>query len=304
MAALSVTQMWSKEGGSGESEKYDSFATKFSHTEGFQVVAEPGDSAEDVLSAIDPTSGVKVPDYGARHRSGADSFVKSKTAEPVGPIFWMVLVNYEGSRFDSNVDVEWTDTTSSEPIDRDYFGKAIVTANNEQVEGLTYELSDSICVIRRKFFVFNAYTTNVYRHATNSDTFLGWPPGTARLVGYSAKNQFKFGQPLEQWDVTARIQFRVPYMGATPEQAWHKRWRHEGLYVRDLVVNPNGGDPGAPPYLPSNTWSRARDANGQEVTKPVLLMPDGTQNLVDGDSAYFIYTQLYGSLPYSALGLT
>lgn len=297
MAAINVTQMWSKEGGSGESEKYDSFATKFSHTEGYQVLAEIGDSPEDVLSADG------IPAYGARHRSGADSFVKLKTAEPVGPILWMVMVNYEGSRFDGNVDVEWTDTTSSEPIDRDYFGKAIVTANNEQVEGLTYELSDSICVIRRKFFVFNAYTTNVYRHATNSDTFLGWPPGTARLVGYSAKNQFKFGQPLEQWDVTARIQFRVPYMGATPEQAWHKRWRHEGLYVRDMVVNPDAGDPGAPLLIPGNSWSRARDPNGQEVTKPVLLKQDGTQEMVP-DNAYFAYTQLYGSLPYSALGLT
>jgi hypothetical protein len=294
MAAISVTQMWSKEGGSGESEKYDSFASKFSHTEGYQVEAEPGDSPEDVLAADG------IPAYGARHRSGADSFVKSKTAEPAGPIFWVVMVNYEGQRFDGNVDVEWTDTTSSEPVDRDYSGRAIVTANNEQVEGLTYELSDSICVIRRKFFVFNAYTTNVYRHATNSDTFLGWPPGTARLVGYSAKNQFKFGMPLEQWDVTARIQFRVPYMGATPAQAWHKRWRHEGLLVRTEPPYVFGED-----AVPVEQWpiSRARDANNQEVTKPVLLRQDGTQQ-INPDLAYFQYTQLYGSLPYAALGLT
>jgi len=165
---------------------------------------------------------------------------------------------------------------------------------------LTYELSDSICVIRRKFFVFNAYATNLYRHATNSDTFLGWPPGTARLVGYSAKNQFKFGMPLEQWDVTARIQFRVPYMGATPAQAWHKRWRHEGLLVREMPEYVFGSDP-----LPVSKWpiSRARDGNNQEVTKPVLLDSVGVQQF-DPDLAYFQYTQLYGSLPYAALGLT
>lgn len=284
MAALNVTPMWSKEGGSGESEKYDSFATKFSHTEGYMVEAEIGDSPEDVLA----TSGMSVmgiPDYGARHRSGADSFVITKTAEPMGPIFWMVTVSYKGQRFDGNVDVEWSDTTSSEPIDRDYNGRAITTANYEQVEGLTYDLSDSVCIIRRKFFLFDAYIAGQYRHATNSDTFLGWPPGTARLVGYSAKNQFKFGQPLEQWDVTARIQFRVPYMGATPEQAWYKRWRHEGLYVR------NG-----------SLITRAVDGNYQEVTKPVLLKIDGTQE-TNPDNAYFVHTQVYGSLPYSALGL-
>ena len=297
MAAISVTQMWSKEGGSGESEKYDSFATRFSHTEGYQVEAEIGDSPEDVLAATG------IPAYGERHRSGADSFVISKDAQPLGPIFWIVTVNFTGSRFDGNVDVEWTDTTTSEPIDRDFNGRAIVTAVGEQVEGLTYELSDSICVIRRKFFLFNAYTASLYRHATNSDTFLGWPPGTGRLVGFSAKNQFKFGMPLEQWDVTARIQFRRPYMGATDAQAWYKRWRHEGLYTRDLVPNPDAGDPGEPALIPGNTWSRARDNMGQEVTKPVLLKVDGTQEY-NPDNAVFIYTRLYDSLPYSALGLT
>lgn len=279
MAAINVTQMWSKEGGSGESEKYDSFATKFSHTEGYQVLAQIGDSPEDVLAATG------IPAYGDRHRSGADSFVKSKSAEPLGPIFWAVTVNYEGSRFDSNVDIEWTDTTTSEPVDRDYDGNAIVTANGEQVEGLTYELSDPVVVIRRKFLLFNAYSVGPYRHATNSDTFLGWPPGTARLVGFSAKNQFKFNMPLEQWDVTARVQFRIPYMGATAAQAWYKRWRHEGMLVR------SGGIIG-----------RATDGMGQEVTKPVLLKADGTLE-PNENAALFQYTKLYGSLPYSALGL-
>tara|TARA_R110000868_G_scaffold26158_2_gene101144 strand:+ start:147 stop:1043 length:897 start_codon:yes stop_codon:yes gene_type:complete len=297
MAAINVTPMWSKEGGSGESEKYDSFATKFSHTEGYMVEAQPGDSAEDVLA----TSGLSVmdiPDYGARHRSGADSFVDSKDAQPLGPIFWVVTVNYKGSRFDSNVDIEWTDSTSSEPIDRDYNGRAIVTDNNEQVEGLTYELSDPVVVVRRKFLLFNAYTISLYRHATNSDTFLGWPPGTARLIGISAKNQFKWNMPLEQWDVTARVQFRIPYMGATAENAWYKRWRHEGLFVRepsaqDLI---DETDP--------STWpiARARDNMGQEVTKPVLLTSGGLQER-NPDAAIFKYTKLYGSLPYSALGL-
>jgi hypothetical protein len=286
MAAISVTQMWSKEGGSGESEKYDSFATKFSHTEGYQVEAEIGDSPEDVLAATG------IPAYGDRHRSGADSFVKTKEAQPLGPIFWVVTVNYEGSRFDSNVDIEWTDSTSTEPVDRAYNGTAIVTACNEQVEGLTYELADPVVVIRRKFLLFNAYTIAQYRHATNSDTFLGWPPGTARLIGISAKNQFKWNMPLEQWDVTARVQFRIPYMGATAAQAWYKRWRHEGLMVR--YYDPVSGLAGA--------YSRAIDPLGQEVTKPVLLDEFGVQE-TDPDNAIFKYTQLYGSLPYSALGL-
>jgi hypothetical protein len=74
-------------------------------------------------------------------------------------------------------------------------------------------------------------------------------------------------------------------MGATDAQAWWKRWRHEGIYVNV------GG-----------VIQRARDYMGQEVTKPVLLKTDGTQEL-DPNSAVWVYTQLYGSLPYSGLGL-
>jgi hypothetical protein len=73
----------------------------------------------------------------------------------------VVTVNYKGSRFDSNVDIEWTDSTSSEPVDRDYNGRAIVTQVGEQVEGLTYELADPVVVIRRKFLLFNAYTITI-----------------------------------------------------------------------------------------------------------------------------------------------
>jgi len=287
MTAISVTQMWSKEGGSGESDKYDSFASRFSHTEGYMVEAEIGDSAEDVLAA-----GI-IPDYGARHRSGADSFVVSKEASALGPIFWVVTVNFKGEAFNPNVEVEWTDTTSTEPIDRDYDGNAILTAVYEQVEGLTYDLSDQVCVIRRNFFLIDPYVVSEYRHATNSDTFLGWPPGTARLVGFSAKNKFKYNTPIEMWDVTARIQFRRPYMGATPEQAWYKRWRHEGIYIN--VVNQISSE--------IEFGGRARDELGQEVSRPVLLKEDGTREF-DPAAALFKYTKLYGSLPYSALGLT
>jgi len=68
-------------------------------------------------------------------------------------------------------------------------------------------------------------------------------------------------------------------------KAWYKRWRHEGLYV-----------------LAGGVIRRATDTLGQEVTKPVLLKVDGTQE-TDPDAAYFFHTQVYGSLPYASLGL-
>lgn len=271
--------MWSKSGGSGTSEKFDTFADKFSFTEGYQVLCEIGDNA----SVAENAGGV--PKYGDQHESGREAYVTSKTTMILGPIFWTVVVGYDGESYNNNTaDIEWSDTSSSEAIDRDYNGRAIVTVNNEQIEGLSMELSDPLVVIRRRFSTVNTFAFGQYRFSTNSDTYLGWPPGTARLVGYSAKNQFKYGYQLEQWDVTIRIQFRYPLMGATAEQAWYKRWRHEGIYVNtDGIIH------------------RALDNLGQEVTKPVLLRANGTREL-NPNNALFVYTKVYGSLPYAALG--
>lgn len=279
MSILAVTQMWSRRGGSGTSLKYDNFPTVWSHTASYQVVADIGENEETVGGAAG------IPAYGEQHPTGVDSFVSSKQVDQVSPIMWIVTVGYDGKAFDANVDISWSDASSNEPIDRDFDGAAIVTANGEPVDGLSMEISDPVVTIKRGFFSVDTYAIGAYRHATNSDTFLGWPPGTARLVGYTANNQFKFGAPLEQWDVTARVQFRYPLAGASAAQAWYKRWRHEGLYVKyGSVVR------------------RALDNLGQETTKPVLLKADGTQE-TDHDSALFIYTQVYGSLPYSGLGL-
>jgi hypothetical protein len=104
-------------------------------------------------------------------------------------------------------------------------------------------------------------------------------------VGFSAKNKFIYGGIQEEWTVTARIQFREPFAGTTPEQTWYKRWRHEGLYIKD-----------------GNIVRRATDDTGNDVSRPVLLKVDGTQE-TNPDNAYFVHSQVYGSLPYSGLGL-
>jgi hypothetical protein len=114
MTVQSVTQMWSKTGGQGTSEKYDAFASQFSLTDGYQVVCDIGDTVADIESSV------LLPTYGDQHPSGADAYVRSKDTTQVSPILYIVVVQYEGKTFSPNVDVEWTDSTSSEQIDRDY----------------------------------------------------------------------------------------------------------------------------------------------------------------------------------------
>lgn len=282
MSVIDVTKMWSKSGGAFTSENFTIATAKYNFTEAWQVLCEIGDTADIAVGAVG------IPSLGEIHSSGSPSYAKTFNATPLGPTLWVVTVGYEGiptvDATDDAVSVEWSDTSSTEPIDRDYSGRAIVTFNGEAVEGLTMELADQTCVISRRFSDINTFTISAYRHATNSDTFLGWPPGTARLVGFSAKSEFNYGSTTG-WDVTARIQFRAGLAGASSAQAWYKRWRHEGYYIKD-----------------GSLIRRATDSLGQEVAKPVLLKADGTQE-TDPDNAVFYYTQVYGSLPYSGLGL-
>ena len=281
MTVQNVTKMWSKTGGSLSSEKLTAIDQVWGVTEGYQVLAQVGDSVDVVVAAAG------IPLIGSQHPTGIDAYVESVSPEQLSPIFWQVMVGYRGLVDDSAVDIEWTDSQTTEPIDRDFYGRAIVTANNEPVEGLSMDIADQIVVIRRRFLSIDTAAIGAYRRSTNSDTFLGWPPGTARLVGFSAKNAFLAGAPNERWDVTARIQFREPYANTTPAQAWYKRWRHEGLYVRDTVGGPR---------------RRAVDGQQQEMTKPVLLKINGIEE-TNPDNAVFIHTQVYGSLPYAGLGL-
>jgi hypothetical protein len=283
MSIVDVTKMWSKDGGAITSEQADAFDLQFAFTEGYQVLVD-ADHEPFFIAQMGITAGL--PTIGDQHPSGVNAFVKSVRPQRVAPRFWMVEIGYEGvDNSDATVDVEWTDVTTTEPIDRAWGGEAIVTANNEQVDGLSVDVADQVVVIRRKFVFINTAGISRYRRAVNSDTFLGWPPGTARLVGFSAKNQFKFGAQQQLWDVTARIQFREPYAGTIAAEAWYKRWRHEGLIVlRDGVVG------------------RALDEFGQEKTKPVLLKVNGEEER-NPNQAVFIHTQVYASLPYSALGL-
>ena len=280
MAVVSVTKMWSKTGGSLSSEKANVLQQEWAVTEGYQVEVEVNTPIDQVVTAAG------LPYIASQHPSGIQAYCKVIDPQRVSPILWQVIAKYEGEMLDLTVDIEWTDVTTTEPVDRDWNGLPILTANDEQVDGLSMDVTDQVCVIRRKFASFNAFTIAPYRRATNSDTFLGWPAGTARLIGFAAKNQFIHGAPQELWDVTARIQFREPHANTTSQQAWYKRWRHEGLYVkRNGVVG------------------RALDEFGQEKTKSVLLK-DGGEEETDPNNAVFRHTQVYGSLPYSGLGLT
>jgi len=292
VSVVNITQMWSRDASSIASAEADRSRIQFNFVTAFQVLLDEASAnfhAELIEQAIAlgmPYIGDSFPD------ANVAASVVDVTPSRMSPILWLVEVKYQGFPLneDEGTQIEWSDTSTSEDIDQDWNGKAIVNVNGEYVVGLTMDLSDPVLVLRRKFFSINIASLHEYRHSTNSDIFFGFPAGTCRLVGYSASARFAGGAQQGWWDVTARFQFRWPYR-TTPDKAWYKRYRNEGYMLR---VNE---------YVGAGVRKRKRavDFFKTESTTPVLLNSDGEEE-TNPNNALWLFAQVYGSLPYAALG--
>lgn len=284
MAVRDVHEMWSRTNGSAQTEdKFRKLTVSFQKawqvthdvgTSEFEIYAAPG-----IPSRAEPFPGT--------------SFVLARNAQlqKVSPLMSIVSVDFEGeigkefteSPLLAPPKIDWDDVEIEGEIDEDFDGKPIVTVMNEKITGVKALFADQTVTIRRNMATFNNYVQAVYRRSVNSDEFLGWPPGTAKLMKLSASNVFD--KEMGYWEVTAQVQFRYPYR-TTPEKAWYARVRHEGYYVKDE----NG------------LRSRALDEKFFPTVRPVLLKADGTIEKI-ADNAHWLEFKLYGSQPYNALGL-
>lgn len=283
MAVVDVTQMWSRDGGTISTNPKDFTFVGIQRTRGFQVLVDDPDTTQ-----IEVENATGLPKL--RDLYPGSTYARCVSLKPtrLGPIFWLVEASYEGdNEFELNRPIiKKGSVTSSEPIDRDWNGNAIVNVNNEPVDGLSRDVSDTVITITRNFATISDDTVLDYLEATNSDTWYGYTPGRAKLTSYQADQMFRNERDTTgYWKVTATIQCRRGYGDTTPAQAWYKRVRNEGLYIKD-----------------GTRLVRAPDSNKAPTTKPVLLKPDGTLE-DDPENAHFLFFQVYGSLPYNALGL-
>jgi hypothetical protein len=290
VTVVAVNEMWSRfTSGVSRQEKKKSRTIR----RAYQVVHGVDTDAGDIESA----SGI--PRIGDFFPGLIYVYCDSIELSRVSPIMSVVAVSYKGeigpdgdqdSPLNAPPEISWSDTETDEPTDEDIEGKPIVTANGEPIDGVTMKIADNIVTIKRNFLTFNPYVTGLYRHSVSSDTFLGYPPGTARLIRYNAKNAF-YNDNQSYWEVTGSIQFRLG-IRTSDDKAWYKRVRHEGFYVKETD-----------PFNSSQIVVQARDGNGKPVTRPVLLKADGTRE-TNPDNAHWLEFQVYRSLPYNSLGLT
>lgn len=290
MAIISVDKMWSRSASDATySDKFRKLDIGF--VEAYQVLHDPNESKLNIYQANGiPAAGSFYPGF---------PFVVAEAAqiESVSPIFSIVTINWKGeigpggpnnepSPIFAPPKIDWDDVETEEEVDEDWNGMPIVTKAFEPIEGLKRPVADQTLTIRRNFLTFNPYVQALYRQSTNSDTFAGWPRGTARITKFSASNVLA-GQD-RYWEVTATIQFRYPYR-TTPLKAWYKRMLHQGLYEK---VSTNTGF----------RIVRAVDDDKKPVNKPIMLDANGFR-VPSGGAAHYIEFQIFGELPYNALGL-
>ena len=294
MTISDVRLGWSNTGGTLESQ--DGKKATATATEGWQVTH----SADATISEILAAEGL--PQIGDRFGFTYLVCKRQGAANRVGPIYTIVTITYEGEigidsegRPDTQQTplntppiIEWGDEASSEPIEQDWNGAPIVNVNNEPIVGVTVEVADPVLVVTKNFATYNPHIIHAYRMATNSDTFAGFQPGTARMIGTSAKLMGTVNNLY--WQVTARFKFRYPYgASATADKAWYFHTKNEGFKVR---ANPN---------QTVSQATHATDDDGNKVVKPVLLTEDGTIE-TDTILTVFLAFQRYDSLPFNALG--
>ena len=296
MPALEVTEMWSKPAHDVRLEdNFRKLTVKLQRA--YQITSTPNAVEWDIYQATGiPAAGSSFSeDFPFVYADGA-------SLERVSPVLWMMTIDYNGEIApDTDPEepnnpimapprIDWDDVESEEEIDEDFDGKPIQTVNREPIEGVKALIPDQTVSIKRNMISFSPYVQARYRRAVNSDTFLGWPPGTAKLMKFSASN----GETGGYWEITAQIRFRYPYR-TTAEKAWYARVRHEGFYEK---IDLTGG---------TTRIVRAVDGNKEPMTRKVLLASDGYRLPVPAEGeeqiANWLEFKLYDSLPFNALGL-
>lgn len=283
MTIHDVSEMWSRSTAtSSVTADLKNRSLEFGYA--YQVVHSIDATEEEILADS------RIPALGARKINAGFIFVRDRRVRRASPLLSYVEVSAKGEIGPNGEHpanklpiIDWTDEETDEEIDTDIEGNPIMTVVGEPIYGVREKFQDLVANVERNFRTIDLYAISRYRRAVNSDTFLGWPPGTVILAGWKAKLEGDTNQG-GYWKVNAKLKFRRP-VHTTAAETWYKRVRHEGLYeLKD-------GEP-----------VRAVDFEGNFVTRPVLLKADGTREY-DLNAAHWLTFKTRYDLPFSTLGL-
>jgi hypothetical protein len=304
MSVVDATEVWSRHGATITSEKASPADAVIAITQGYFVVVD--DVANDDAEVV--KSSPLIPQIGDYYRGNPKYRCKSVTPRRVSPIVYMVDVGYEGLPDPelSRPSISWSPVTSNESVDRDYYGRPLINAVGEPVQGLTRMITDRQLTITRRYETYNALFWDSFENTINEDVFAGYPAGRGLVTGISAQNQFSGGEADDQgyWNITVSILFRKPFL-VDNQFAWWHRFRHEGTFknVSTTVLETVPEDNDDPlPLLTLTQIVPILDGTGQRKTTPTLLKLDGTVE-DNPNNAVWLLRPAYGLSTYADMGL-
>jgi hypothetical protein len=251
----------------------------------------------------------RIPYEKSRHPLFASLSCSGISVDRRGPLHFEVSADYTSPPYKDNpgqgpgeqqgplsqpTQVSYFTITSEEPIDEDINGSPITTACGEPISGIARPISDLGVRLAKNFATFDPATFYQFIDCVNSDTFIGFPPGTLRIANISSDEQFytdENGNSVPYWSVNVEIHARKPYR-TTNEKAWWKRVRHEGYQVRTSTFTPVGS---------LFAVVRAVDANKEPVSQPVQLDANGFK-LADQSQATWREFKVFSEVSFASMG--
>lgn len=230
-----------------------------------------------------------IPRKGNTHPDDSSLRVRTVAVTQVSPIYFEVEVTYFASSelgedpLNEPAKISITTISSTEEIDEDINGDALQTVNGEPLVGATEVIPDLAITVQRNLPSFDPFSVYEYVNKVNSDSFLGFPPGTVKITDIRANNVIT--DDYDFWSASVTFQAREP-IRTTAEKSWWKRLKHQGLKIKDSEGN----------------IVTAIDDNQVEVTSPVSIKLDGTEE-TDKTKAHFKEFETVGKIAFAGLNL-
>jgi len=260
----------------------------------FRVVTENPTDGQDLVLAACPLPMSAYPDDHRLVLTSRRAVQDGKTKT-----VWIVTLTYslgdstsdqgnpqQPNPLDDSRQIDWSTETRQEPTHQDADGKAILNSAGDYFEnGVMRDVTSWIVTIVQNVPEVPDWIDD-YRDAVNDDQ--------SSIEGdvYPAKSMKVRSIKLSRWQVRNDVAYRQLTIVIAIRDTWHKKILDEGLHA----LNGNGGDPDYGKRM------AAVNANGQKVTRPVLL--DGAGHVLANPTpatAQFIDVKLYNEKDFSVL---
>ena len=305
MAVVNVKEKWSTPTGDAQWDKKGGGTHAASRT--FTVLVD--DLTDTVLTAQGATG---IPRGRDPHPSDFTLRVSSIRARAISQLLYEVEVGYDSPTKGDNKDSPLNEPAkikifgidSTEKIDEDIYGSPIVTPTGERFEPQEMDWRDLAISIERNVLDPGLVQLRTYQNVVNSDDFLGYPPGTAKMARFEADNVID--GDFQYWRRSAEIHFRVG-MRTTDERAWWLRIRCEGYYaffdLDDLgfIVARVTDEFGEPTSQPALLYANPSPSGHDPGTKIPVVKPGDLTSV--GQYAEWQEFQIYRTAPFNALNL-